>query len=521
MPSTAQPKNDRHCPALNESISSQRCGSERGTKILCPQTCPHSPYAIANYDKSLILTQKAVHKILTFVKAEVDLSEMEQLLKEAHLDGQKAPSDPDHFFQHLIHYGLAFFRNSAGQTLTERWKQEGFIGLTNDEQVAVVGYGRSFVSVVEVQDIAPGGQLWVVDMFRPERGRFLLMDRAAASSVSRFTLLFSWFLPLPHYTRISGVSAVHVARETFATWKKGVERSFKSARLKRPDLTRDAYLAGTYHLQIQRMTDLGHEWQTSMLQNMDFCRAIARFKFAVPNLEITQVLARKPDLEATVPEAGDGFDKPLQQFMWLRRGESKALEKEMIAPFQHADSGESVGGLATLRVYSDRVVLEAFSRQKYDFARRLLEQWFGTRLKLEAESIEDTAKIMAEKGFPNDPQPPPSSEVSPFALFGSGSTTSEARQTAESSPIAPGQAREAIQAFYEASYRKFPDEPVPMLGNATPREASRRKALRPQLIELMKIHVHGIEETNHKEGTDISLDWLLEELKIHELRTGR
>ncbi len=148
------------------------------------------------------------------------------------------------------------------------------------------------------------------------------------------------------------------------------------------------------------MTEIGQEWQTSILRDMDFCRAIARFKIAAPNLEITQVLARKPDLEATVPEGGDGFDKPLQQFMWLRRCESKALEKEMIAPFQHADSGESVGGLATLRVYSDRVVLEAFSRQKYDFARRLLEQWFGTQLKLEAESIEDVAMMSDQRhGF--------------------------------------------------------------------------------------------------------------------------
>lgn len=490
-------------------------------KILCPSTCHHSPYAIANYDKSLVLTQKVVGKILNFTKSEVDPAEMEQLLKQANFDGQKAPADMDHFFQHLIHFGLSFFRNYAGHTLTERWQQKGFIGLSNDEQVAVVGYGRSFVSVLEVQDIGSGGQIWVVDMFRPEVGRFRLMDRSAASSVSRFTLLFSWFLPLPHYTRISGVSAVHVARETFATWKKGVERSFKSARLKHPDLTQEAYLAGTFYLQIQRMTDLGLEWRKSMLQNLDFCRAIARFKFSIPRLEIGEVLARQPELEATDPEAGDGFDKPLKQFVWVRRGESKALEKEMSAPFQHADSDESVGGLATLRVYSDRVVLEAFSRQKYDFARRLLEQWFGTRLKLEAESIEDMAKIMAEKGFPDDPGSSPSSEVSPFALFGSGSTTSEARRTTGSSPVPPRHAREAIQALYEANYRKFPDEPVPMLGNATPREASRRKALRSKLIELMKIHIHGIEETNNKEGTQISLDWLLEELGVPELRAGR
>ena len=510
--------NDRHCPALSEMISSQRCGSEREIKIACPATCPHSPYAIGNYEKGLLLTQKIVHKILSFIKTEVDLAEMRQLTHQAHLEGKEAPSNPDEFFQHLIQFGMAFFQDSAGRTLTERWRQKGFVGLSNDEQVAVAAYGRSYVSVLEVQEIGTDGQLWVVDVMQPDTGRFLLIDRTAASSVSRFTQVLSWFLPLPHYTRISGVSGVHVVRETFEAWKADLARSFKSARSRRPGLTRAEHLAGTFYLQIQRMTEIGQERQASMLQAMDFCRAIARYKMNVPQPQIAKVLAGKTELESIDPEAGDGFDKPLEQFAWLRRGESKALEKKMAAPFRHSDSDGSVGGLAALRVYSDRLVLEAFSRQKYDFARKLLEQWLGTQITMEAESIEDLAKMMAAKRELKSSRPGSSTEVSPFAVFASGSKTSEARRVPDSSPIPPELQREAMRKFYEDRYRKFPDEPVPMLGNVTPREASRRKALRPRLIELMKIHIHGIEETNRREGTDISLDSLVDELGIPELR---
>lgn len=238
----------------------------------------------------------------------------------------------------------------------------------------------------------------------------------------------------------------------------------------------------------------------------------------VPYPEIATVLASKPELQPVTPKAGDGFDKPSLEFAWVRRGESKALEKEMIAQFQHSDSDDSVGGLATLRVYSDRVVLETFSRQKYDFARGLLDRWFGTQLSFQAESIEDVAKMMAEKGVLESPTPGPSTTVSPYAVFASGSKTSGARRVRDSSPVPPKHAREAMQAFYEDQYRTFADEPVPMLENATPREASLRKALRPRLIELMKIHIQGIEETNQKQGTQISLDWLLDELGIPELR---
>lgn len=78
-----------------------------------------------------------------------------------------------------------------------------------------------------------------------------------------------------------------------------------------------------------------------------------------------------------------------------------------------------------------------------------------------------------------------------------------------------------MQAFYEARCRKFPDEPVPMLGNGTPREASRRTALRPRLIELLKVHIHGLDEINQKHGTRLSLDRLLDELGIPELKARR
>ncbi len=77
---------------------------------------------------------------------------MTLLTRSARLDGKEAPTDADPFFEQLIHFGMAFFRNSRGQTLAERWREKGFVGLTNDEQVAVAAYGRSFVSVLEMQD---------------------------------------------------------------------------------------------------------------------------------------------------------------------------------------------------------------------------------------------------------------------------------------------------------------------------------------------------------------------------------
>jgi hypothetical protein len=511
---------NRRCPALGQEISNQRCGSERGSGIACPANCPHWPYAITNYDQALNLTRGVLPKILDFFKAEVDRAEMAEVMELANLDPKRI-TNPDEFFWHLANFGMACFRNAAGQTLADRWRQKGFTGLTNDERVAADGYGRSYVSLVEIQDVAPEGHMWVVNLFHPESGRTLLIDRNLASKADRFTLLFSWFLPLPFYTRISGVSAVQVSRETVETWKADLERSLQEAQRRQPDLTRDEYLASTFYLQIQRMTEIQEEWEAGLLRGLDLCRAIARFKFTVPGSEIDRLLSAKPELQSTEPVAGNGFDKPLQQLSWLRRFESKALENEMAAPLQHADSSGSAGGLATLRIYSDRLVLEAFSRQKYDFARKLLKRWLGNRLMFETESVEDVATMMAEKRAKREQEPSASSEVSSCAVFASGSTSPEARRVPDSSPLPPEPTREALRKFYEDRYRKFPDEAVPMLENATPRAASRQKALRPRLIELLKIHIHGIDQVNRKEGLQLSLDWLLDELGVEELRARR
>jgi Lon protease-like protein len=46
--------------------------------------------------------------------------------------------------------------------------------------------------------------------------------------------------------------------------------------------------------------------------------------------------------------------------------------------------------------------------------------------------------------------------------------------------------RKILGEYYENHYRKWLDEPVPVLGNRTPRHAARLKTVRPKLIALLK-----------------------------------
>ena len=129
--------------------------------------------------------------------------------------------------------------------------------------------------------------------------------------------------------------------------------------------------------------------------------------------------------------------------------------------------------------------------------------------------------MMSENVGKDQPMRSFSNAASPVALFASGSALPEARIKSRTELVDPEGSRAALQAFYRSRYEKFPDEPVPMLGNLTPREAAGMTQCRRLLLELMKMHIHDIEQINRKEGTEIDLDWLLQELGLPELRTRR
>jgi hypothetical protein len=90
--------------------------------------------------------------------------------------------------------------------------------------------------------------------------------------------------------------------------------------------------------------------------------------------------------------------------------------------------------------------------------------------------------------------------------------------------IPPEVRAEVLSKFHERHYRQFIDSPVPMLENKTPRQAAKSNRLRPKLIDLMKLHVHGIEKRNHEDPyLNLDIDWVLDELGLEELksRTGQ
>lgn len=87
--------------------------------------------------------------------------------------------------------------------------------------------------------------------------------------------------------------------------------------------------------------------------------------------------------------------------------------------------------------------------------------------------------------------------------------------TQEKEPeIALEDQREVLGEFYEQHYRRWLEEPVPALGNRTPRHAARLKTIRPKLVALLK-ELESRSERQRRAGkiADDS-SWMWDELGI-------
>jgi hypothetical protein len=161
----------------------------------------------------------------------------------------------------------------------------------------------------------------------------------------------------------------------------------------------------------------------------------------------------------------------------------QALETALTS---HPDLGRQIDGsyvwlqegsqprrsLGTLARAGDRLVFETTSRRRAERGRAMVEALVGDAVRFRATRYEDIAEAVKKA--------PPASE-------------------ARSSPIPPEIEARIVAEFYEKHYRKWVDQPIPALGNRTPRHAARLKSMRPKLVALLK-GMETMSARNRREG---------------------
>ena len=146
--------------------------------------------------------------------------------------------------------------------------------------------------------------------------------------------------------------------------------------------------------------------------------------------------------------------------------------------------------IGNLKLRKDVLFVETFGQGKWAHVQEKLKDFFPGMLELVRENKTDMLK---DKSL-NKPTP--------------------VKRTGKQLP--PELEKQIVAEFYSKQYKTFADEPVPMLNNMTPREASKIPAMRGKLVELMKIHLSGLERQKREKGVDVDLKSLIRELGLEE-----
>jgi hypothetical protein len=379
---------------------------------------------------------------------------------------------------------------AAGETVYETLKALGFPGLNNDERVLLKLLEASRPTVIEVQRAIDRQFLEVVDMFGPAGQTEKLLDPAlVGQGLARFSRLLVWLTRYPHFCRCNG-SCLSIPDVIASDYVERIREQAKAEGVTDPRQSLLAHVAECQGL----VAAMYRERMTGILRQSDIHQCVLVYDVKGDVREVQRILDSKPDFRLS--PGGTGPNSGGRTYTWLRRGESRKLEKEMPEAFRSDDEHGNVGTVGTIRLSSSELTVEAFSRQKMDFAKEMVQAYFGSLLQTRRELVRDVGKEMAAEL--------PKREATPAPRTPNG--------------IDPEMERQIMEQFFRQRYERFPDESVPMLDGLTPRQASKRPEMRGKLVELMKLHLRGLDQEYRGRGITISLDGLLDELGLPELK---
>jgi hypothetical protein len=486
----------RNCPALGGMICGLCCGSKRNSAIQCSAECPNNPFGVDNYDEWLRLDGSWGNKCFRYLVEHCSYNEYSfknELGKYVLVEGsaeEDAISEATPLWMHAKLFWEPF-RN--GMCLADCWECDGWKGLNNDERTMMVFRRLTYPAILEIQEKINDTATLCVDLLDPEKKPFTVYDRNTAARYSRFSRSVNLVCSFPHYFRV-GPAGIELQHELTEPFMKEME-----TRSTQQGISIRDYLSKHFVEACRLVYTMGLERRESLIDSLDISEWKAVYRLNISRDEIAKVLSMKPEFELEQSEI-----QGVMEYSWVRRGESKKLEKKMPALFQHSDENFGVGSLGQLRLFGDMLEVIASGSQKFRFARKMIEKYLGACITFQAETENDLKEELRRR-LKDRKEQRIESDMD--------------RGMERENEIPPEVRAEILSKFHERHYRQFMDSPVPMLENKTPRQAAKNKRLRPKLIDLMKLHIQGIEQRNREEPfLNLDIDWVLDELELEELK---
>lgn len=143
--------------------------------------------------------------------------------------------------------------------------------------------------------------------------------------------------------------------------------------------------------------------------------------------------------------------------------------------------------LGTFVLEDDRLMFETTSRQRAERGKEFLQRLLGEAVRFRVITYEDVGQALKRAPGPAKNEMP---DIPPEVLA------------------------ELLGRFYEEHYHKWVDQPLPALGNRTPRYAARLKTVRPKLIALLKDMESRAERDRRAGRPAYDISWMWQELGL-------
>jgi hypothetical protein len=398
-------------------------------------------------------------------------------------------------FELAVHHALFVLRDREGRTLAGRWEGRGWDGLTNDERVMMRYRRHAFPTIIEVQRVLSDHSLECIDVLEEEGRPFVVFDRNTAGRAVRFDQFLVWICHYPHYTRV-GPSGVGIPRSIASEFLEELRRQALETGASTPK----DYLLSHYPEGCRLVTEVTQAQFHSVLASTDIHQCTTTYALTAGRDAVAAVLDEKPDFDRDDRDLAEGDPPGTDYYVWLQRGESRALGDEPREGLAFDSYLDGVATVGNVKLLPDRLVIETSALRKHRFAKRMVESYFGDLVALRDEKTVDVAKQAADR------------------VKAEGLEATDADPAEDDDRSVPLEVeQELVGRLYRDHYARFLDDPMPMLDGMTPRGAARDPAMRPRLVELMKGHVHQVEEVSRRKGVRLRIDWVLEELGLSEL----
>jgi hypothetical protein len=326
------------------------------------------------------------------------------------------------------------YRLASGQTVLERMLQREAARLTRGEREYLARMRDSHLRLYQVTDVKADEALRLIDLWTGEQ--VWVRERLGTAQLVRWDLLAVRLMRgADEELVIDGRPYLYPVRvkDMLLRNLKRVHRDMKRASpfVELPPAEFFKRIGMLFHhcwlewVALRPLPTL----VTAEGDRMIFARAI----FDVRDREaLVTAFARHPDLEAE----DDGF-------AWTEEAPS----------FRR--------GLGHLVLEGDRLVLETTSERRVERGRAFVESLAGDAVQFRLVEYEDPERAMER--------------------LASSPEQDDAREKV------PPEIQATLMAdYYEQHYRDWPDQPLPALGNRTPREAACLKRVRPKLVALLQ-----------------------------------